>query len=163
MCTVTRVGSLVGDQPHDGPVFRKHLGSDEDPEHREDLKEKVLEHAGDMLSLENELFMKSYDTYCSVLEHLTCSGALHCRTPRQFWIHWKETGRMRVSLEIHFLIQFDGWMQRDGRDGRDFVLIFYYERYFTVFLILLSFIMLIWTYVSEIKLNCTEFYSCFGQ
>ena len=54
MCSVTLVDSLVGDQPHDSPVFRKHLGPDEDPEHREDLKEKVLEHAGDMLSSENK-------------------------------------------------------------------------------------------------------------
>lgn len=40
MCVVL----LVGDQPHDGPVFRKHFRSDEDPEHCEDLKKKVLEH-----------------------------------------------------------------------------------------------------------------------
>lgn len=36
---------LVGDQPHDGPVFGEHFGSDQDPEHREDLQKKILEHA----------------------------------------------------------------------------------------------------------------------
>lgn len=35
---------LVGDQTHDGPVFREHLWSDEDPEDCEDLKKEVLEH-----------------------------------------------------------------------------------------------------------------------
>ena len=40
MCVVL----LVGDQPHDGPVFREHFWSDQDPEDCEDLEEKVLEH-----------------------------------------------------------------------------------------------------------------------
>lgn len=48
---------LVGDQPHDGPVFRKHFWSDQDPEDCEDLKKKVLEHtnthAGVVLIIEN--------------------------------------------------------------------------------------------------------------
>lgn len=42
------MGLLVGDQSHNGPVFRKHFRPDEDPEHCEDLKKEVLEHAGDM-------------------------------------------------------------------------------------------------------------------
>lgn len=53
----TRAVLLVGDQPHDGPVFRKHFWSDQDPEDCEDLKEEVLEctntHAGVMLIIEN--------------------------------------------------------------------------------------------------------------
>ena len=37
---------LVGDQPHDSPVFGEHLRPDQDPEHGEDLQEEVLEDAG---------------------------------------------------------------------------------------------------------------------
>lgn len=41
---------LVGDQPHDSPVFGEHLRPDQDPEDGEDLQEEVLKDAGEELS-----------------------------------------------------------------------------------------------------------------
>lgn len=41
---------LVGDQPHDGPVFGEHLRPDQDAENGEDLEEEVLGEVGDALS-----------------------------------------------------------------------------------------------------------------
>lgn len=33
---------LIGNEPHHCPIFRKHLGPDQDPEHGENLQEVIL-------------------------------------------------------------------------------------------------------------------------
>lgn len=33
---------LISDEPHDCPIFRKHLGPDQDSEHGENLEEEIL-------------------------------------------------------------------------------------------------------------------------
>lgn len=73
---------------------------------------------------------------------------------------WKREG---WELFLKYISSFNllDWCNGMGEMGD--VLIFHYECYFMVLLILPCFIMLIGTYVSEIKLNCTEFYICFGQ
>lgn len=33
---------LISNEPHDRPIFREHFGSDQDPEHGENLQEELL-------------------------------------------------------------------------------------------------------------------------